>query len=114
MEVDLAGRVTLVTGGSKGIGLAAVRGLLVEGGPGPVRTAWWTDDGGAADILAAHAASDRHTVLDELGSRDDAAAHRPFDSPNEIADAILLLVSPRSGSTTGTEFIVDGGLVKAA
>jgi NAD(P)-dependent dehydrogenase (short-subunit alcohol dehydrogenase family) len=34
--------------------------------------------------------------------------------PKEIADAILLLMSPRSGSTSGTEFVVDGGMVKAA
>jgi NAD(P)-dependent dehydrogenase (short-subunit alcohol dehydrogenase family) len=34
--------------------------------PGPVRTPWWTDDGGAADILAAHTGADRDTVLSTL------------------------------------------------
>lgn len=30
--------------------------------PGPVRTAWWTDEGGAADILAAYAGTGRDDV----------------------------------------------------
>jgi NAD(P)-dependent dehydrogenase (short-subunit alcohol dehydrogenase family) len=34
--------------------------------------------------------------------------------PQEIADAVALLASPRSGSTTGTEFVVDSGWLKAA
>jgi NAD(P)-dependent dehydrogenase (short-subunit alcohol dehydrogenase family) len=34
--------------------------------------------------------------------------------PREIADVVLLLVSPRSASTTGSEFVIDGGMVKAA
>jgi NAD(P)-dependent dehydrogenase (short-subunit alcohol dehydrogenase family) len=33
--------------------------------------------------------------------------------PQEIADAVVLLASPRSASTTGTEFVVDSGMVKA-
>ena len=33
--------------------------------------------------------------------------------PQEIADAVVLLASPRSASTTGTEMVVDSGLVKA-
>jgi NAD(P)-dependent dehydrogenase (short-subunit alcohol dehydrogenase family) len=33
--------------------------------------------------------------------------------PREIADAVVLLVSPRSASTTGAEIVVDSGLLKA-
>jgi NAD(P)-dependent dehydrogenase (short-subunit alcohol dehydrogenase family) len=32
--------------------------------------------------------------------------------PQEIADAVVLLASPRSGSTNGTQFVVDSGLLK--
>ena len=32
--------------------------------------------------------------------------------PQEIADAVALLVSPRSASTTGTEIVVDAGWLK--
>ena len=32
--------------------------------PGPVRTSWWTNDGGAADVLAEATGTDRDAVLD--------------------------------------------------
>jgi NAD(P)-dependent dehydrogenase (short-subunit alcohol dehydrogenase family) len=91
------------------------RGVRINGVcPGPVRTAWWTDEGGAADIIAAQTASDRDTVLDALAPEMMQLHTGRLVDPQEIADAVLLLASPRSGSTTGTEFVVDGGLVKAA
>jgi NAD(P)-dependent dehydrogenase (short-subunit alcohol dehydrogenase family) len=31
--------------------------------------------------------------------------------PEDIADAVLFLLSPRSSYITGQEFVVDGGLV---
>jgi NAD(P)-dependent dehydrogenase (short-subunit alcohol dehydrogenase family) len=33
--------------------------------------------------------------------------------PQEIADAVVLLASPRSGSTTGAPFVIDSGWIKA-
>ncbi|WP_317453868.1 SDR family oxidoreductase [Streptomyces sp. CBMA152] len=68
--------------------------------PGVVRTAWWTRSGGAADAIAAMAGADRATVLDTLAPQLNAATGR-FITPEEIADVVALLVSPRSGSTTG-------------
>ena len=35
-----------------------------------------------------------------------------FVEPQEIADAVALLASPRSASTTGAEFVVDGGMLE--
>ena len=32
----------------------------------------------------------------------------------EVADAVAYLASPRAGSTTGTDLVVDGGLLKTA
>lgn len=34
--------------------------------------------------------------------------------PQEIADAVAFLASPRSASTTGADLVVDGGLLKTA
>jgi NAD(P)-dependent dehydrogenase (short-subunit alcohol dehydrogenase family) len=34
--------------------------------------------------------------------------------PQEIADAVVPLASPRSPSTTGSEVVVDSGFLKAA
>ena len=49
--------------------------------PGPVRTAWWTEDGGAADIIAGHQGTDRDDVLEKPGADDDGAGQRPTRRP---------------------------------
>ncbi|MFC6080066.1 SDR family NAD(P)-dependent oxidoreductase [Sphaerisporangium aureirubrum] len=81
--------------------------------PGAVRTAWWTEDGGAADIIAAQAGSDRDTVLSTLAPQMMNMSTGRLVEPQEVADMIVLLASPRSASTTGAEFVVDGGSLKA-
>jgi len=82
--------------------------------PGPVRTPWWTDSGGAADILAAATGSDRNAVLSTGAAEMMQLVTGRLIDPSEIADAVLLLASPRSASTVGAEFVVDGGMLKAA
>jgi NAD(P)-dependent dehydrogenase (short-subunit alcohol dehydrogenase family) len=81
--------------------------------PGPVRTEWWTKEGGAADVLARATGSDRDTVLDTSAAEMMQLTTGRLIDPQEIADVIVLLASPRSGSTTGSDVIVDGGLRKA-
>jgi NAD(P)-dependent dehydrogenase (short-subunit alcohol dehydrogenase family) len=80
--------------------------------PGPVRTPWWTDAGGAADIIAAQTGTDRDTVLTSGAPEMMGLATGRFVEPQEIADVVALLVSPRSASTTGSEFAVDAGFLK--
>ncbi|MER5645999.1 SDR family oxidoreductase [Streptosporangium sp. NPDC002524] len=80
--------------------------------PGPVRTAWWTEAGGAADIIAAQAGTDRDTVLDGLAAEMMKLTTGRLVEPREVADVIALLVSPRSASTTGADFAVDAGFLK--
>jgi 2-keto-3-deoxy-L-fuconate dehydrogenase len=82
--------------------------------PGPVRTPWWTDAGGAADIFAAATGTDRDHVLDSGAAEMMQLVTGRLIEPEEIADAVLLLASPRSASTIGAEFVVDGGMLKAA
>jgi NAD(P)-dependent dehydrogenase (short-subunit alcohol dehydrogenase family) len=81
--------------------------------PGPVRTEWWTKVGGAADVLAAATGTDRDTVLDTSAAELMQLTTGRLIDPQEIADVIVLLVSPRSASTTGSDVIVDAGLRKA-
>jgi NAD(P)-dependent dehydrogenase (short-subunit alcohol dehydrogenase family) len=81
--------------------------------PGPVRTPWWTDEGGAADVLAAAFGTDRESVLERAAPEAMAVNTGRLLDPQEIADMIALLASPRSASTTGADFLVDGGFHKA-
>lgn len=81
--------------------------------PGAVRTPWWTDEGGAADILAGQLGADRDTVLDKLAPELMRQTTGRLIDPQEIADAVAVLASPRSASTTGADFAVDAGFLKA-
>jgi len=89
------------------------QGVRVNGVcPGPVRTPWWTEPGGAADILADHTGSDRESVMTSVVPELMQLSTGRLADPQEIADAVVMLASPRSGSTNGTEFVVDSGLLK--
>jgi len=35
-----------------------------------------------------------------------------FSTPEEVATLVLLLASPRTGNVTGSDFVIDGGLIK--
>jgi NAD(P)-dependent dehydrogenase (short-subunit alcohol dehydrogenase family) len=82
--------------------------------PGPVRTPWWTDEGGAADILAEQTGADRESVMTTLAPEMMRLATGRLVQPQEIADAVAFLASPRSESISGTELVVDGVMLKAA
>ena len=89
------------------------RGIRVNTvSPGPVRTAWWTEEGRVADTIAAQAGTDRDTVMDSLVPEMMRLSTGRLADPQEVADAVVLLASPRSASTTGAEFAVDSGFLK--
>ncbi|WP_424217609.1 SDR family NAD(P)-dependent oxidoreductase (plasmid) [Streptomyces sp. BI20] len=80
--------------------------------PGAVRTAWWTEEGGAADVIAGMAGADRDSVIETIAPQMMGQVTGRLIDPQEVADAVLLLASPRSASTTGADFAVDAGFVK--
>jgi NAD(P)-dependent dehydrogenase (short-subunit alcohol dehydrogenase family) len=80
--------------------------------PGPALTPWWTDDGGAADVFAAQAGTDRETVLTTVAPQAMGLLTGRLADPQGIAGVVALLASPRSASTTGAEYVVDGGMLK--
>jgi NAD(P)-dependent dehydrogenase (short-subunit alcohol dehydrogenase family) len=91
------------------------QGVRVNGVcPGPVKTPWWTDQGGAADILAARMGTDRESVMTTVAPEMMHLTTGRLAEPEEIAEAVAYLASPRSASTTGTELVVDAGMSKAS
>ncbi|MGW8378101.1 SDR family oxidoreductase [Streptomyces sp. ODS28] len=80
--------------------------------PGATRTEWWTDEGGVADRIAAQAGTDRTAVMERVVPEMMDLTTGRLAEPQEIADAVALLVSPRSGSTTGAELVIDSGQLK--
>lgn len=80
--------------------------------PGVTRTNWWTDEGGVADMFAGAMGIDRDTLLDKALPESLRLSMGRIVEPQEVADAVVLLASPRSRSTNGSEFVVDGGLLK--
>jgi NAD(P)-dependent dehydrogenase (short-subunit alcohol dehydrogenase family) len=89
------------------------QGIRVNGVcPGPVRTPWWTDEGGAADILAGHTGSDREDVISTLAPEMMQLTTGRLAEPREIAETVAFLASPNAASTTGTEIVVDSGMIK--
>jgi NAD(P)-dependent dehydrogenase (short-subunit alcohol dehydrogenase family) len=90
------------------------QGVRVNGVcPGPTMTPWFTDPGGAGDILAEMTGTAREDVLTTAVPDMMSLTTGRLAEPQEIADAVAFLASPRSASTTGTELVVDSGFLKA-
>ena len=97
----------------------AVGGVRPAGRPGqhglagPDAHPWWTDAGGAGDIVAGWTGTDAAGVIATVAPEQMQLTTGRFVEPQEIADAVAFLASPRAASTTGAEFVVDGGMLKA-
>jgi NAD(P)-dependent dehydrogenase (short-subunit alcohol dehydrogenase family) len=69
---------------------------------------------GLAERLATQAGTDheggKKIIMDSLGG---IPLGRPAQ-PQEVADLIMFLASPRAASITGTEYVIDGGTVPTA
>ena len=77
--------------------------------PGPVATDLWLGEHGVAATIGAAAGLDAATV------REQAIASMPtgrFTTPEEVATLVAMLASPRTGNVTGSNYVIDGGLVK--
>jgi NAD(P)-dependent dehydrogenase (short-subunit alcohol dehydrogenase family) len=88
--------------GPRGIRLASVS-------PGPVSTDLWLGTGGVAETLGDQAGVSADAIRE--GAEAGMATGR-FTTPREVATLVALLASPRTGNVTGSNFVIDGGLVK--
>ena len=90
-------------------GAAGVRAVTVS--PGPVSTGVWTDPDGLVGRLAAQAGTDVDALSKQLIDSMGVTTGR-ITTPEEVARLIAFAASPNN--FTGTDFLVDGGTVKAA
>jgi NAD(P)-dependent dehydrogenase (short-subunit alcohol dehydrogenase family) len=81
--------------------------------PGPTLTPWWTDAGGAADIVGGWTERPGAEVVATVAPELMQLTTGRFADPQEIADAVAYLASPRAASTTGAELVVDSGMLKS-
>jgi NAD(P)-dependent dehydrogenase (short-subunit alcohol dehydrogenase family) len=86
-------------------------GVRVVGvAPGSVRTPLWMGPTGLAAQMAAATGSDPQTMFDNQTAEIPIGR---FTEPEEVADLIAFLVSPRAATLTGTTVRIDGGLSTA-
>jgi NAD(P)-dependent dehydrogenase (short-subunit alcohol dehydrogenase family) len=91
---------------SKELGPRGVRVNTIS--PGPVETPLWLGDDGVAATIAQASGSDAAAVAARTAA---AMVTGRFTRPEEVADVVLLLASGRAGNITGSDVVIDGGLV---
>jgi NAD(P)-dependent dehydrogenase (short-subunit alcohol dehydrogenase family) len=91
---------------SKQVGPQGVRVNTVS--PGPVTTGLWLADEGVAATVARATGATARDVAQQAAA--DAATGR-FTHPEEVADLVLFLASDRAANITGSDVVIDGGLV---
>jgi|SRR4051794_19013915 len=77
--------------------------------PGQVATDLWLGDGGVAATVGAALGVQADTVREQAVA---GIATGRFSTPEEVATLVALLASPRTGNVTGSNYVIDGGLVK--
>jgi len=88
--------------GPKGIRINSVS-------PGPVATDLWLGDHGVAATIGKSAGIEADAV------REQAIAGMPtgrFTTPDEVAALVALVASPKTANVTGSNYVIDGGLIK--
>jgi NAD(P)-dependent dehydrogenase (short-subunit alcohol dehydrogenase family) len=67
----------------------------------------WSNKGDGEVLMSIHAAALVRAAKEAVAG----TATGRFTHPQEVADVVLLLASDRAGNVTGTDVVIDGGLV---
>ncbi|ACU72525.1 short-chain dehydrogenase/reductase SDR [Catenulispora acidiphila DSM 44928] len=91
---------------SKQVGPQGVRVNTVS--PGPVTTGLWLAEEGVAATVARATGGTAQDIAKQAAG--DAVTGR-FTHPEEVADLVAFLASDRAANITGSDIVIDGGLV---
>jgi NAD(P)-dependent dehydrogenase (short-subunit alcohol dehydrogenase family) len=80
--------------------------------PGPVATDLWLGEGGVADTVARTAGIDADTAREQVVASIGGFATGRFTTPEEVATLAVLPASGRTANVTGSNYVIDGGLIK--
>jgi NAD(P)-dependent dehydrogenase (short-subunit alcohol dehydrogenase family) len=89
------------------------RGIHVNAvSPGPVSTDLWMGKGGVADTVSKATGVDADTARKNVVASIGGFATGRFTTPEEVATLVVLLASERTANVTGSNYVIDGGLIK--
>jgi NAD(P)-dependent dehydrogenase (short-subunit alcohol dehydrogenase family) len=73
-----------------------------------VETDLWLGGGGVADTVSAAVGATPEDIVAEAQS---SMVTGRFTKPREVADLALFLAGDRSANITGSDFVIDGGMI---
>jgi NAD(P)-dependent dehydrogenase (short-subunit alcohol dehydrogenase family) len=89
----------------------APKGIRINSvSPGPVATDLWLGDDGVAATIGRATGSDPDAIRTQV--IDQGIPTGRFSTPEEVATLVALLASPRTANVTGSDYVIDGGLIK--
>jgi NAD(P)-dependent dehydrogenase (short-subunit alcohol dehydrogenase family) len=89
------------------------RGIRVNAvSPGPVGTDFWLGEHGVAATVAVATGVDADTARERIVAGMGGIPTGRFTTPEEVATLVVLLASDRTANVTGSNFVIDGGLIK--
>ena len=91
--------------GGKGIRVNAIS-------PGPVSTDLWLGKDGVAQTVARASGVDAETARKNVLASIGGIPTGRLSSPEEVATLAALLGSPLTANVTGSNYVIDGGLIK--
>jgi NAD(P)-dependent dehydrogenase (short-subunit alcohol dehydrogenase family) len=80
--------------------------------PGPVSTDLWLGAGGVAETVARATGMDAQQAREKIVAGLGGFATGRFSTPEDVATLVVLLASERTSNVTGSNYVIDGGLIK--
>jgi NAD(P)-dependent dehydrogenase (short-subunit alcohol dehydrogenase family) len=80
--------------------------------PGPVATDLWLGKDGVAQTVAKATGVDPETAKKNVLASIGGLATGRLTTPEEVAALVVMLTSKRVANVTGTNYVIDGGLIK--